>query len=239
MKTRLIPLLASIVVSALVSSAGAVESLQEQLNAYKRESATRLPAEAKAVIGEAQERLRETGIEQAARQVGAQAIPFTLADAQGKNHSLVNLLRDGPVVLVFYRGGWCPYCNLQLAAYQEILEEIEALGGQLVAIAPEPAPAMSETVARHDLGYLVLTDDDNQVARKYGLAFELSAELRDLYLQFNLPIQTKKGTTDRYELPLPATYVVAPSGEIHWAFINADYTQRAEPADILAALKAL
>ena len=134
----------------------------------------------------------------------------------------------------FYRGGWCPFCNLELWALQKILPEIERLGASLVAVSPELPDASLNTLEKHRLQFQVLSDRGNQVARQFGLVFTLPQELRPVYEQFGIDIPPHNGDQS-FELPLPATYVIASDGTIRYAFVNSDYTQRAEPSDIIAA----
>ena len=141
-------------------------------------------------------------------------------------------------MVVFYRGGWCPFCNLEFKALHDILPAIKSHGAQLVGISPELPDESMKTVERHQLQFEVLSDVCNKVAWQYGLVMDVHPQLRDYYLQwgFNLP---ELNGDDSFELPLPATYVIGTDGVIHSAYINKDYTQRMEPKDILQALQTL
>ena len=149
---------------------------------------------------------------------------------------LSELLREGPVVLSFYRGGWCPYCNLELRALQQVLPEIEKAGATLVAISPETPDNSLSTTKKNELRFQVLSDQVNAMARKFGLVFTLPDAFRPLYEKFDIDIPKYNGD-DSYEIPVPATYVIDQDRIIRFSFITTDYTQRAEPADIVAALQ--
>ncbi|MDT0630563.1 peroxiredoxin-like family protein [Rubrivirga sp. S365] len=168
--------------------------------------------------------------------VGDQAPDFVLPNAMGQDVRLSELLDRGPVVLTFYRGAWCPYCNNQLRDYQDVLGEIEAAGATLVAVSPQ-APDGSMTMAeRNGLAFPVLSDVGNEVSRQYGLVFTVDDATRERYRAVGVDLAAVNGT-DAWELPVPATYVVEPDGTIRAAFVEADYTQRASARQVLDALR--
>ncbi|NCN26789.1 AhpC/TSA family protein [bacterium] len=192
----------------------------------------------KKIMGDAQARLAASGISEKARKKGSQYINFTLPDANGKNVSISELLKKSAVVLNFYRGGWCPYCNQQLAEYQARISEISSAGGQLVAVSPEKPSSAQDTVTKSDLEFAVLSDSHNKVARQYGLVFKIENDLKDVYLKMGLDLEKNQGNNS-WELPLPATYVISKSGEIVYSFVEVDYKKRASVDDVVEALKAL
>ena len=149
--------------------------------------------------------------------------------------TLSGLLNRGPIVLSFYRGAWCPYCNLELRALQESLPGIEAAGGQMVAISPQLPDNSLSTAEDRELSYEVLSDVGNHTARKYGLVFTLKKELRPIYKEWGADIISVNGD-DSFELPVPATFVINNNGIITYSFVDADYTNRLEPAKIIEAL---
>ena len=169
--------------------------------------------------------------------IGEQAPEFLLPSAQGYNISLANLLRKGPVVLTFYRGDWCPYCNLQLKAMHGRLTEIHALGAELVAVSPQ-APNDSLTKAeREELEFCVLSDQDARVAEKYGVAWEVpELILEHMRKDRNLELADLNNGNGSV-LPIPATFVIGVDGLVSWRYVDVDYRQRAEPEDIVNALK--
>jgi peroxiredoxin len=181
--------------------------------------------------------VRQSGILQSALNVGDHAADFELPDANGNLVKLSELLANGPVVLSFYRGGWCPYCNRQLQAVQQALPQIREQGGQMVAVAPELPDNVKATQEKNSAKYTMLSDKGNAVAREYGIVFRISDKVIPFYDQF-FDIEQYNGDRS-YELPLAATFVIDPDGVIRYAFLDADYKQRAEPAAIVAALAAL
>ena len=184
------------------------------------------------------EELAATGMDRDALGAGDRAPGFGLPSATGKRVTLDALLAEGPVVLTFYRGAWCPYCNLALRALQQHHDAIRARGARLVAVTPQIPDESLSLADKHELSFEVLSDIGSDVAKQYGIAFDLSAELAALYDQIGFDLQRVNGGHAR-TLPLPATYVIEADGVIRWAFVDTDYTRRAEPADILAALDAL
>jgi peroxiredoxin len=169
--------------------------------------------------------------------VGDKAPDFTLPDAKGQQVSLASLLQQGPVVLTWYRGGWCPYCNRQLSEYQASLADMRAMNAQLVAVSPQTPDNSLSTVEKNNLEFAVLSDQGNQTAGRYGLAYTMPPELVERY-KGKLDLSKFNGD-DTNRLPLTATYVIDKQGVIRYAFVNEDYTTRAKVADIVAALKQL
>lgn len=181
--------------------------------------------------------VEETGILSTALYVGDTAKDFNLPDQNGETNSLYQMLDDGPVVLTWYRGGWCPYCNMTLAFLQEMLPEFEAANGQLVALSPELPDSSLSTIEKNELDFTVLSDVGNKVARQYGVVFKLTDAVAKRYQNgFNLHAYNGDETD---ELPLAATYVIDTDGVIQYAFLDVDYRNRAEPSDILEALHQL
>ena len=141
-------------------------------------------------------------------------------------------------MLSFYRGGWCPFCNLELQAIQALLPEIKALGANLVGISPETPDNSMTTVEKHQLQFDVLSDVGNKTARDYGLIFTVYEEMRPLYLKWGLDIPTSNGD-DSWELPIPATYIIDSNCVARVAHVDKDYTKRMEPDQILTALRSI
>ena len=171
-----------------------------------------------------------------ALEVGAAAPPFTLPDTWGAEVSLSELLTLGPVVLVFYRGAWCPYCNLQLAAFQRALTEIEDAGATLVAVSPQ-TPDESLTVAeRHALDYQVLSDVGNVVASQYGLVFTVPDAVTETMGRLGLSLSDYNGDESN-ALPAATTFVIGNDGVIRFAAVSGDYRWRVGPDEVLAVLR--
>lgn len=213
-------------------------SLTQALADLRAQSRGKIPEEALAQMDRATEELANSGIADRSLKECDRAPNFTLPDATGQSVELQSLLKKGPVVISFYRGQWCPYCNLELRTLQQALPEFESLGATLVAISPQTPDNSLSTQEKHELSFPVLSDVGNQVARQFGLVFQLPENIRAIYDAFGIDLQAHNGD-DRFELPLPATYVMDRDGTIVLAFVEADYTQRLDPSEIVAALKGL
>jgi peroxiredoxin len=212
--------------------------LQQELDVFKATFARTAPAGRPALYEAKIKELRANFAPERAIQTGNQAPDFTLPDPRNREVSLGTLLEAGPAVVTFYRGGWCPYCNIQLRAYQAILPEITALGAQLVAISPQLPDGSLSTAEANDLIFAVLSDVGNTVARTFGLVWSLPEELRAALRSNNKALPGINGD-DSWELPVPATYVIGKDYRVVLASIDVDYRQRLDPGEILAALKRL
>lgn len=210
-------------------------TLAQQLADYKASFIQRVPAERVAMMEAATADLKKTGIETNALQVGDNVPDLVLSDATGRAVRLSDLWATGPLVLIFYRGGWCPYCNLELRAWQQHLENLSELGASLVAVSPQTPDNSLSTAEKNQLAYPVLSDSDLAAATAFGIAFELPKELIDLYSSVGNDLPVLNGN-DRWVLPLPATYVVGRDGQVLYAHIEVDYRKRAEPSDVLEVL---
>ena len=167
--------------------------------------------------------------------VGAKMPPFSLADSTGKTVHSKDLLNEGNLVIVFYRGSWCPFCNTYLRSLQKRLTDITAAGGRLVAISVENPDASMAVAKKNEVGFTVLSDPGLETARKFGIVYQLSAETDKQYKSYGLDL-AKRNAMDKPELPLSATYIVNKKGKIVYAFLEADYKKRAEPDVIIAEL---
>jgi peroxiredoxin len=181
--------------------------------------------------------LTSDGVTTVGLRVGEEAPDFDLPDATGKQVRLHDLLDHGPVVLSFQRGEWCPYCNLELHTWQGLLGEVTAAGAQLVAVSPQrPTNALSLS-EKHELAFPVLSDVDQTAICGYRLRYELPAALKDVYANafgVDLSVENADGN---WTLTVPATFVVDQQRRIRFAYANTDWRVRAEPADVLAALR--
>ena len=160
----------------------------------------------------------------------------TLSDQLGRVVDLSTLAAEGPLVVTFYRGGWCPYCNLELRAYQRILPQITRLGARLVAVTPETPDNALSTAEKNDLAFTVLSDNQGRLADALGIRFELSEGVKAYFMKAGHDLPATNGD-DRWSLPMPATYIVEKGGRIALAAVDPDYRKRLEPAFVLAALE--
>ncbi len=213
-------------------------TLQQQIETLQAQLAEQLPAEVLAELSKSITTLVQTGIAHQSVKVGERAPDFTLPDAEGSPVTLSELLKHGPVVLTFYRGEWCPWCNLTLRAYQRILPHIRALGASLVAVSPQTPENSLSTVEKKELTFTVLSDVGNIVARKYRLVFTLEQTIRPLYTSIGADLPSFNGDPS-WELPMPATFLLAQDGTVHLAFVDEDFTHRLEPATLLDGLRTM
>jgi peroxiredoxin len=213
-------------------------TLQSELKAFQTSFMAKVPSEIRDTMTRADLALAASGITDRALKTGDIAPDFGLPDATGTAVRLSDLLAKGPVVVSFYRGGWCPYCNLELRALQKALPEIAGLGATLLAISPEKPDETLTTAEKNELAFPVLSDHGSAVSKAFGIAFDLAEELRPIYTRFNHALPDRNGTQS-WVLPIPATFVIAPNRRVALAFVDADYRKRLEPADILNALAGL
>ena len=213
-------------------------TLQQQIETLQAQLAEQLPAEILAGLSKSIATLVQTGIAQQSVKVGERAPDFTLPDVFGKQVALSELLKHGPVVLTFYRGEWCPFCNLTLRAYQRILPQLQALGASLVAVSPQTPEHSLSTVEKKELTFTVLSDVGNIVARKYRLVFTLEQSFRTLYTTIGSDLPSFNGDPS-WELPMPATFLITQDGTVRLAFVDEDFTHRLEPATLLDGLRAV
>lgn len=180
--------------------------------------------------------LAKRGIAEASLKAGDRAPDFMLPDSDGTLISSRELLERGPLVVSFFRGDWCPYCNLELEALQEVLPQIEATGAKLLALTPDTGAAFQSPKKRHGLGYYVLSDADNGVALEFGVVFHVSDAVRAAYIHSGIDLSARHGNVNWF-LPIPATYIIGQDGLIRHADVDPDFRNRMEPADIVSLLR--
>ncbi|NQZ76070.1 MAG: AhpC/TSA family protein [Ekhidna sp.] len=213
-------------------------SLAQELEQRQTSSAKNIPAEKHAVMQASTAALKSKHLAEKALKNGDKLPPFNLPNALGSQINSEDLLSEGPLVISFYRGGWCPYCNMELRALQQILGELNHHNAQLVAISPETPDHSLSTKEKNELTFEVLSDEENSYAKELGLVFQMPEDLREVYHSFNLHVDQHNGNED-YELPMPATYVIDASGTVVFSFVPEDYTYRLEPSEIIEALERL
>jgi peroxiredoxin len=212
------------------------QPLQQQIEDFQR--TRKSPPAIKEAFAKGTQDLLASGLADQSIKQGDTAPDFVLPNVTGEPIQLSHLLAQGPVVLIFYRGGWCPYCNLALRSYQAILPEIQRAGATLVAVSPQTPDNSLSAREKMDLSFPVLSDQGNTVARAYGLVFTVSSGVQAVQQAMGLDLSKVNGS-DVWELPIPGSYVIAQDRTIALAFVDPDYTHRLEPAAILTALDQL
>lgn len=210
-------------------------SLKSKLEQRKVDFSQKANDNKKRAYAEGIESVNKSGIVKTAKQVGDVAPDFTLNNALGQPVKLSDYLKKGKVILTWYRGNWCPYCNLTLHALQEELSNFKAHGANLIALSPELPDESISSSEKHDLEFEVLSDIGNKVAKEYGIVFQLTDEVAGMYNQ-SFDLNNHNGDESN-ELPLAVTYIINQEGKIVYAFLDADYRNRAEPSELTDFLK--
>lgn len=211
-------------------------TLRERTDTYHEELKAAAPAEVLQALDDGATALSRRPF--GAVEVGERAPGFTLPDALGREVSLDDLVAEGAVVLTFYRGSWCPYCNLQLKAYQEIVDELEEAGARLVAVSPMTPDNSLSFAEKAGLRFTVLSDAGAQVAERYGLVFGLEGSYRELHHGLGVDLPALNGD-DSWRLPTPATYVIDGEGVVRFVHVDGDYRRRLEPDALLTAVRGI
>jgi peroxiredoxin len=183
-------------------------------------------------------RLRRIGAGETSPEVGEPMPDFALPNSRGVYVRLEQLIAEGPLVLSFNRGGWCPYCRSELTAWSEVIPDLKALGGNFAAITGEVGGRAERMRAEIGLDAEMLCDVDHGVALGMGLAFPVEPSMRRRYLDCGLDLTDAYGSASWF-LPIPATYVIDQAGIVRYAYANPDFRLRAEPAEVLDAVRAI
>jgi peroxiredoxin len=212
-----------------------MNTLQSQLADYQAGFKQRAAPERVAMMETATAQLRASGIEDSALQLGAPVPHVYLTDVFGHTVGLKGLHAGKPTVIIFYRGGWCPYCNLELREWQRLLPDLQSAGAQLLAISPQLPDNSLNTSQKNELAYPVLSDSSLAAAKAFGIAFEMPPELIELYSKVGNDLPTLNGN-GQWVLPIPATFVFDATGNLTFRHVESDYRQRAEPAQVIELL---
>ncbi|OYZ23254.1 MAG: hypothetical protein B7Y39_05545 [Bdellovibrio sp. 28-41-41] len=210
-------------------------SLNEQLGAMKEASGNMVPADKKEKMMAFAQSLESKHLEKKAPKVGQKLKPFSLTDSVGNVVSLKELIKTGPVMIAFYRGSWCPYCNAQLNDLRNRIDELKSKNITVVAISPDNPEITSGVAEQKKLPFVILSDKDNKYARSLGLVFSVPDDLKKIYMEFGIDLQKSQGNNS-WELPLTATFLVGKDGKIIYSFVNSDYTKRADISEIIKVL---
>jgi peroxiredoxin len=198
-----------------------------------------IPKPALAIRDAETARLGASNVADGALKMGDSAPDFILPDTHGEPVRLHSLLRKGPVVVVFYRGGWCPYCNLHLRGFQRRLAQFHELGAQIVAISPQLPDNSLSTQEKNELAFSVLSDVGNKVARRFGVVIQLSDNLVKLYRHFGHALADFNGEPGKNALPVPGTFLLDSKGIVRLVHVDVDYTRRLDPDKVIEVLKTL
>ncbi|CAM3535913.1 peroxiredoxin-like family protein [Zobellia roscoffensis] len=206
------------------------QNLQAQLDEIKNNFEANADASIIKTYDEGVDAVAHSGVIENAKNVGDTAPNFTLNNALGSAVELKDYLKKGKVILTWYRGGWCPFCNLTLRQLQQELPNFKANGATLIALTPEVPDKSLSTSEKHNLEFEVLSDLGNKIAKAYGIVYKLTDDVATSY-NAAFGMEEYNGDTSN-ELPLAATYIINEDGTIAFAFLDADYRNRAEPAEI-------
>ncbi|CAD6560315.1 peroxiredoxin-like family protein [Paraburkholderia metrosideri] len=216
-------------------------SLQDKLDAFRADFKAgkppfNAPPEIHPVMERATAELIASGQAGRAIKAGDRAPHFNLKDQNGQDVSSAALLVKGPLIVTFYRGVWCPYCNIELQAINDVLPQIQAYGANVVAISPQTPVNSRKSVRTNELGFPVLSDEKGQTGADFGLRFALPDYLVELYknLKNDLPAFNNDPS---WSLPMPARYVIGQDGIVLYSEVNPDYTRRPDPSDMFPVLE--
>ncbi|HEY4104643.1 MAG TPA: peroxiredoxin-like family protein [Polyangiaceae bacterium] len=213
--------------------------LQEKLDAFKSHFESKVaPPHVVALFHRTTDELIATGQAERSLKVGDIAPTFTLKTAEGELVSSTDMLERGPLIVTFYRGVWCPYCNIDLQAIEEVAKEIRSLGAQLVSISMQTGANSLKSQRQNKLSYPILVDEGGKTADAFGIRFRLQDELIEAYKGFDVDLPVINGESS-WTLPMPARYVIAQDGTVAYAEVSPDYTKRPDPSELVMALKQL
>jgi peroxiredoxin len=214
-------------------------NLQQKLDAFKSHFESKVaPPAVVELFHRTTAELIATGQAERSLKVGDVAPTFSLATAEGEVVSSIATLESGPLVVTFYRGAWCPYCNIDLQAIEEVANEIRSLGASLFSISMQTATHSLKSQRQNKLSYPILVDEGGKTADAFGIRFRLQDELIEAYKGFNVDLPVINGEPS-WTLPMPARYVIAQDGTIAYAEVSPDYTQRPDPGELVTALRQL
>ena len=211
-------------------------NLKEELGAFAQQMSEKAPQEVLETMGAEIGKLAESGVMDTAFKVGDKAPDFELKDSKGNMVSLDSLAAKGATVVSFNRGNWCPFCNIEFKHLQNTVNEIKNAGANLVVVSPQLQEKSAQLIDQSGLSYPILFDKDNEVAKKFGIAFTLAESLRPIHKAFEMDIPAHNGD-ESFGLPIPATYVINSKKEIIFASVNPNWMERAESNEYLAVLK--
>jgi len=227
-----------LILFAILFASPLFASTLESKLAQKRNS-SKAPPEVKEKMQKGVYQLIENKLDEKARALKGTKLPDEVFTSEiGMPIPLKNLYNISPLVINFYRGGWCPYCMLELQAYQEILPEFKKAGIQFISFAPDQYREINKTRKKFNLTFPMYSDRNNELSKKLNLAFKVDKDTLDIYKGFGIDLQAYQNNKE-YMLPMPGVYIIDTKGVIREIFVDPDYTKRAEPSEVLKKAKAL
>jgi peroxiredoxin len=212
--------------------------LDERLKALRTKESAETPDELKQVLSTELKGLIASGLAKRAVKIGDPAPEFVLPDVDGNAVSSAALIEKGPLVVTFYRGFWCPFCNADLQAVEAAAERIRGFGASLVAISPQTPANSRLSLQENHLSFPILSDKNCELAEKFGIRWLPSQALQGVYRNFGTDVGKFNGDGS-WAIPMPARYVIAKDGTLAYAEVNANYTHRPEPGDVCPVLEKL
>lgn len=211
-------------------------TLQQQLDNFSEQIAHKIPSHAKAVIKKCNDALAAELPTRGILKVGDKLPAFSLENQNSETVSSEKLLKDGPLIISFFRGVWCPFCNIEIKALEAYAQQFRDAGANIVVISPQSQASTKRSVEENNTSFDILSDVGNSYAKALNIAFTLPKELQIIYKGFGINLPEYNGDQS-WSLPMPARFVIAQDGTVIAADVNPDYTQRPDPSETLATLK--
>ena len=214
-----------------------MQNLEEKIQEYKAGFRQKVSKDIQEKMAKATTKLKELNLSKKALKSGDKIKEFSLPNALGKQISIKEILSNNSyAILNFYRGGWCPYCSLELNEFKEYINNFNNLNTKIVAISPQTPDATLSTQEKLELSFEVLSDVDNIVSKEFGLVFKLDDEVVDIYKSFNIDLASSNNSNNN-EIPIPATYLIDKNMQIIYHFVDEDYTNRLDPAILIKEIE--
>ncbi|MEM7715455.1 MAG: peroxiredoxin-like family protein [Cyanobacteria bacterium P01_A01_bin.68] len=210
--------------------------LAKSLRLARRNLEENLSAETLEAIDNVTEEVISSGIAHQSLKVGDMIPDFALPNHNGELIEIKQIFKRGATIISFYRGTWCPFCNLELKALEQALPAISMLGGTVVTISPQTFVKSPQSIEEKKLNFEMLIDKRNQVARQFNIVFKIPKKSRSYYRSIGIYLPKYNGDAS-FELPIPATFIVNQDGKINYAYVEPDHTQRLDPVEIITNIR--